>query len=94
MKREIISEEEVLMSRWFLKASGLALVFAALPLPAPKARPQRDNVKTEQQNQEEAKTRSRLRKTHFENGNQAMRRPSDRNFKPRQTAKGPECLPI
>jgi tetratricopeptide (TPR) repeat protein len=60
------------MSRWFLKAGGLGLVFAAPLLLSPEARAQGDNVKTEQK-QDEAKTRSRLRKTHFDNGNQAMR---------------------
>ena len=60
------------MTSWFLKASGLVLLFVALLL-VPRATAQSDNVQSEKDKQEEAKTRSKSKKTHFENGNQAMK---------------------
>jgi len=58
------------MTPWLLKAGGLAQVFAALLL-LPTAAAQSENVAT-QQKQEGAKDSSKLMKTHFAKGNQAM----------------------
>ena len=59
------------MTSWFLKASVMALLLAALLL-VPKAAAQSDNVQNEKDRQEEAKNRSKSKKTHFAQGNQAM----------------------
>jgi tetratricopeptide (TPR) repeat protein len=58
------------MNRYLLKAGGLALLFALLPLLAPRAPAQ--SSETEKEKQEEAKNRPKLTKPHFANGNQAM----------------------
>src|SRR5215470_683691 len=60
------------MTSWLLKTSAMALFFAGLPLP-PRAAAQSDSVQNEKDKQEEAKIRSKSKKTHFENGNQAMK---------------------
>ena len=58
------------MNRRLLKQGGLALL-ALLPILAPKAAAQ--TPETEKQREEEARTRSKSTKTHFANGNQAMK---------------------
>ncbi len=68
------------MNRLPVKAAGLALLLALLPLMSPGAAAQTDqitanqatNTETEKEKQEEAKKRSKLMKTHFASGNQAM----------------------
>ena len=57
------------MKRRLLKQGGLALL-ALLPMLAPRAAAQ--TAETEKQREEEARTRSKLTKIHFANGNQAM----------------------
>ena len=68
------------MNRLLEKAGRLSLLFALLPLLAPSATAQTAqitakqaaNTETEKEKQEEAKNRSKLMKSHFANGNQAM----------------------
>ena len=70
----------ILMNRLLVKAGGLALLFALIPLMAPGAAAQTDqitanqatNTETEKEKQDDAKKRSKLMKTHFASGNQAM----------------------
>src|SRR6266566_2571505 len=60
----------ILMGRWLLKASELALLLIlSLPL---SGQEQETDIKTARKTQEEAIKRSKLMKPHFANGNQAM----------------------
>jgi hypothetical protein len=68
------------MNRLLAKAGRLSLLFALLPPLAPRVAAQTGqitakqatNTETEKEKQEDAKNRSKLMKTHFANGNQAM----------------------
>jgi tetratricopeptide (TPR) repeat protein len=68
------------MNRLSAKAAGLALLFALLPLLPPGTaaqlgqivEKQATNTEAEKEKQEETKNKSKLMKTHFVNGNQAM----------------------
>jgi tetratricopeptide (TPR) repeat protein len=70
----------ILMDLFFAKAGGLVLLFALLSVLAPRAAAQTGHIAAEQATSteaekvkhEEAKNRTRLMKTHFANGNQAM----------------------